>query len=537
MRFFKMIKNFESCKHGAEAKVTAQRTRGECLARRMVDNLGTADRVMAAFWEEHCTECGEPECYKSCARFVKGRGGRCRRFAGGLKETMLCEGVEVEFLPWGKMEAFFHGGMISRVRAERLERLMERTAWLRRLAPRWWRSWRWRWALRGATKGYPNLWRIKAVAEKDEHLVLQVVDAQLKELAREGLRLEAGCTVEVSMPIPRAEDGALFRIFAADGEATGKIRFERCQLVRCPEPRFVKCLAWDLDGTLWQGTLSEDGAEGLSLNAKAVEIIKELDRRGIVNSIASKNDVAEALAALKKFGIEEYFVFPQIGWGPKSEGLRTLAREMNVGLDSIAFVDDREEIRGEVRANVPEVRVLSVDDMTSFLTLPEFNPPTSAESAGRRARYREEMVRQEAVKALNGDTAAFLAASGLEMELLPVEGERVVRCRELVQRTNQLNLTGRRYDEVAFAKLLKEADCHAVHVWDKYGDYGVVGFVAMKGTHIVECCFSCRVAEKGVERRVLEKIAAGRRLTADIVVTPRNGKIREIVRELGFEKE
>ena len=485
--------------------------------------------VAASFWEEHCTECGEPDCYRTCARFVKGRGGRCRRFAGGLKETILCEGVEVEFLPWGKMEAFFHGGMISRARAERLERLMARTAWLRRLAPRWWRSWRWRWALRGATKGSPNFWRIKAVAERDESLVLQVVDAELKELVRESLRLTAGSAVEASVPIPPVADGALFRIFAANGEATGKIRFERCQLVKCPESQHVKCLAWDLDGTLWQGTLSEDGAEGLSLNATAIEVVKELDRRGIVNSICSKNDAAEALAALKKFGIEEYFVFPQIGWGPKSEGLRTLSREMNIGLDAIAFVDDREEVRGEVRANAPEVRVFAAEEMTSFLELPEFNPPTSAESVGRRARYREEMSRREAVKAFGGDAAAFLAASGLEIELKPVEGERAERCRELVQRTNQLNLTGRRYDEAAFAKLLKETECHAVHVWDKYGDYGVVGFVAMRGTHIVECCFSCRVAEKGVERRVLEKLAAGRKLTADVAVTPRNGKIREIV--------
>ena len=146
--------------------------------------------------------------------------------------------------------------------------------------------------------------------------------------------------------------------------------------------------------------------------------------------------------------------------------------------------------------------------------------------------YREEMRRRGALqREFAGDASAFLAASELTFELLQVEGERIDRCRELVQRTNQLNLTARRYDEKEFGTLLAESECKAVHVWDRYGDYGIVGFVAMKGTHIVELCFSCRVAEKGVEKKVLEKIAAGRRLTADVVATPRNGKIREIVRE------
>lgn len=498
------------------------------------DSPSPDDEVAAAFWEEHCTECGEPDCYRTCLKYVKGRGGRCRRFAGGLRETILGEGVEAEFLPWGKMEAFFHGKMISRKRAERLERLADRTSFLRKVSPRWWRSWRWRWALRGATESAPDVWRVKAVAERDECLSLQVVDGDLKELARSALELKGGVPAAVDLPLPPVGDGALFRIFPANGEATGKILFERCQLVRRAAGQYVKCLAWDLDGTLWQGTLAEDGADGLTLNEAAVGLLRELDARGVVNSIASRNDPEPALAALRRFGLEEYFVFPQIGWGPKSDGLRALAREMNIGLESIAFVDDREEVRGEVRANVPEVRVFAADEIPVLGARREFNPPVSAESAGRRLRYREEMVRRGAAKAFAGDPEAFLAASGLEFELLSVEGDRVMRCRELVQRTNQLNLTGRRYDEKSFAALLSEAECRAVRVWDRYGDYGIVGFTALKGTRLVECCFSCRVAEKGVEERVLKEIAAGRKLTADVVETPKNGKIRAIVRELGF---
>lgn len=520
----------ERAELGRRARAAAAEYSAANWARRLLTSS-----VAASFWEEHCTECGEPDCYRTCAKFTRGRGGRCRRFVGGLKETILNRGVETQFLPWGKMEALFHGRMISRPQAEELERLMTRTSWIRRIFPRWWRSWRWRWALLGSAKGVPNVWRCALTAERDEKLMFAVVGKRDEDVASTVIELKAGTRKESEIILPSVEKGTLFRIFPVNGEGTGRIRFEYNELVetgkRSPD-RFMKCVAWDLDGTLWQGILSEDGAEGLTLNDKAVALLKELDGRGIVNSIVSRNDSEPALAALRKFGLEEYFVFPQINWGPKSEGIRNLAREMNIAVDAIAFIDDREEMRNEVRANLPEVRVFAADEIPALGQRPEFNPPVSAESAGRRLRYREEMARRGAMRTeFAGDAAAFLKASGLQFELLPVEGDAVVRCRELVQRTNQLNLTGRRYDEAAFAALLSAADCKAVHVWDRYGDYGIVGFAAMRGTHLVEFCFSCRVAEKGIERRVLEKLANGRTLTADSVETARNGKIREIVRE------
>jgi len=529
MRLYASDRNLAR-RHGSAAQKTAERTAGETLAGVLKQELESATgKVAACFWEEHCTECGEPDCYRSCTHYSRGIGGRCRRFEGGLRETILCEDVNVRFLPWGKLEAFFHGRMVSRRRAEALERLMDRTAFVRRLFPRAWRSWRWRWALLGAETGTPTVWRVRAVAERNERLVLQVVDRDLRELTSARLDLGAGTAASCRLVLPQVGDGCLFRIFAADGEATGKIRFLSNTLAADGEPVVpaVKCVAWDLDGTLWDGTLSEGG--DVRLRTRAVETVKALDAHGVVNSICSKNDETEAMARLKAFGIEEYFVFPQINWGPKSASLRNLAREMNIALDAIALVDDREENRAEVRTNCPGVRVLDERtglEISSWGLSPE--PPESSLGSFRRQMYREEMARRGAARGFGGDAAAFLAQSELQVELLPVEGERVGRCQELVNRTNQLTIAARRYSKADFAALVASCETRAVHVRDKYGDYGIVGFAAWNATSVVELVFSCRVAMKGVERRVLDALPKG--LGIDVVATARNAPIRSIVK-------
>ena len=97
------------------------------------------------------------------------------------------------------------------------------------------------------------------------------------------------------------------------------------------EDKHVKILVWDLDNTIWESVLIEDGSEGISLKPNIKEIIQELDQRGIVNTIASKNNSDQALGQLKQFGLLDFFVFPKIGWNPKGESIRTLIKEFNVG--------------------------------------------------------------------------------------------------------------------------------------------------------------------------------------------------------------
>ena len=112
--------------------------------------------------------------------------------------------------------------------------------------------------------------------------------------------------------------------------------------------RKIKCVVWDLDNTLWSGTLLE--GDEVHLRDGVREIIHALDARGILHSIASRNHAESALARLRELDLEEYFLYPQINWGSKAASIRTIAESLNIGLDSICFIDDQPFELAEVQA-------------------------------------------------------------------------------------------------------------------------------------------------------------------------------------------
>lgn len=547
--------------HGCRGLIDALVRMKHALSSSSLNHQPRAKRV-ASFWEEHCLECAMPLCYRTCKMFERGWHGRCVRVEselksrvddkerwGGFVESVRGEGM-VRFRRWGKMELMYHGTLIGEKGAARLETWNRRLGWFWRMTGRYHRAIRWRLAAMCGAKGVPNVWRLRMKSEREERLCTAIAYEDGREIFREVLPLKAGVEVSFEFALPQIEDGALFRIFPLDGEATGVIEIRENAVEGLPAPRcegtpgtLLKCVAWDLDGTVWDGTLSE--GDDVRLREGIVETIKALDAAGIVNSICSKNDEALALAKLREFGIEEYFVFPQINWGAKSASLKNLAKEMNIGLDAIAFVDDREENRADVRTNCPGVRVLDeaarVEVESGSGTMVFRDSVTTVQlqlgistslGSRRRVMYREEMVRRRAAGSFEGDAEAFLRESQLQVELVEVKSgsgtEDVrARCLELVNRTNQLTIAGRRYTEAEFALLIATDCAKAVHVWDKYGDYGIVGFVAWNAEQVKEMVFSCRVACKGIERRVLEMLPKG--LKIDVVETERNAPIRKIV--------
>src|ERR1700745_2812167 len=115
----------------------------------------------------------------------------------------------------------------------------------------------------------------------------------------------------------------------------------------------VKCVVWDLDNTLWDGVLLED--DEVFLRGEVVEIIKTLDSRGILHSIASKNDHAKAMEKLRQFGLQEFFLYPQINWNSKVSSITKISTAINIGLDSMALIDDQPFERDEINFSLPQV--------------------------------------------------------------------------------------------------------------------------------------------------------------------------------------
>lgn len=138
------------------------------------------------------------------------------------------------------------------------------------------------------------------------------------------------------------------------------------------DEKTIKCVVWDLDNTLWDGVLPEDNT--VSLRDNVVTIIETLDSRGILQSIASKNEATRAMQKLYDFGLHDYFLYPQINWNSKCSSLEIIAQSVNIGLDAIAFIDDQPFERQEVSFLLPDVLCIDVANLDTLLDMPAMNP-------------------------------------------------------------------------------------------------------------------------------------------------------------------
>ncbi|MGW7695185.1 HAD-IIIC family phosphatase [Streptomyces asiaticus] len=309
----------------------------------------------------------------------------------------------------------------------------------------------------------------------------------------------------------------------------------------------VKCLVWDLDNTLWQGTLLEDGE--VTLPAPVEKLIAELDSRGILQSVASKNDHDQAWQRLEALGVAEYFLLPRIGWGPKSDSVREIAAELGFALGTIAFVDDQPAERAEVQFHLPEVRVYTPEQLSGLADLPEFSPPTVTVDAGRRRQmYQAGFQRKSAEAEFTGPSENFLRSLGLVMRIQRATEEELSRVEELTLRTSQMNATGVHYSIAALRALL--ADPHhevlVTTLTDRFGPHGAVGLQLLEKHasvwHLKLLATSCRVVSFGAGSVILgwlvgEAARAGVHLIADFRRTERNRMMEIAYRLAGFTGE
>ena len=308
----------------------------------------------------------------------------------------------------------------------------------------------------------------------------------------------------------------------------------------------VKCVVWDLDNTLWKGTLLED--DSVTLDESAFEVVRTLDARGILNSIASRNDEAVAIAKLKEFGIDEYFLFPQINWNTKADSIERIADELNIGIDTLAFVDDQPFDREEVAFSHPEVRTFDAAEIPDLLDKEELTPDfITDESSSRRAMYVAANIRDEQERGFSGPKEEFLSGLNMKLEIYPAKEDDLRRAEELTVRTNQLNTTGITYSYEDL-RGFSESDSHLLLVaslTDRFGSYGKIGLALVeKGEsawNLRLLLMSCRVMSRGVGAVMLNHVmrlarAAGVRLQADFNPNDRNRMMLVTLRFAGFDE-
>lgn len=309
----------------------------------------------------------------------------------------------------------------------------------------------------------------------------------------------------------------------------------------------VKCLVWDLDNTLWRGTLLEDG--DVQLADEIREVVTELDARGILQAVASKNDHEPTWARLEELGIAEYFVLAEIGWGPKSESVRLIAERLNFAEHTLAFIDDQPAERAEVEFHLPQVRCYPAEQAARLTDLPEFTPAARTIDSGKRRAMYQANFRRDAERAeFTGPDEAFLRSLDLELRVFRATETELNRVEELTQRTSQMNATGVSYSDQELRGLLADED-HEVLVAtlsDRFGTHGAIGVLLLErrpaAWHLKLLATSCRVVSFGVGAVVLNWLAgeaatAGAHLLADFRRTDRNRMMEIAYRFAGFDDQ
>ncbi len=328
--------------------------------------------------------------------------------------------------------------------------------------------------------------------------------------------------------------------------------------------RIAKVMVVDLDNTLWGGVIGEDGMAGIKVGSEYPgaayqalhRALLDLSRKGILLAVCSKNNLDDAMEALERHpGMlvrAKHFAAMRINWTDKAQNLREIAEELNVGIDALAFLDDNPFEREQVRAALPEVTVIDLpknplEYAAAVRNCAAFERLTlSAEDQQRTEMYAAQKQRAGAEQTFQSkeDFFRFLEQ---EAELDPVSDLTLARVAQLTQKTNQFNLTTRRYTETQIADMSKKPDWHifSIKVRDRFGDHGLVG-VAI--THDVgEQCevdtflLSCRVIGRTVETALLAHLAESaaqrgrKRLEGWFLPTKKNAPARDFYEQHGFE--
>jgi len=330
--------------------------------------------------------------------------------------------------------------------------------------------------------------------------------------------------------------------------ALGTLLARRIHALKTPP---YKVVVLDCDNTIWQGVVGEEGAMGVQVPPSCQmlqQFVVEQAARGFLVCLCSKNeerDVLEVLERRTEMPLRrEHLVAWRINWAPKSENLRSLAQELNLGLDAFVFIDDNPVECAEVRANCPEVLTLQLppaDEVGRFLShLWAFDRlRVTSEDRQRTSMYRVNTERQR-VQRQAQSFQEFLRELELSVEITPPAPAQLDRVAQLTQRTNQFNFTTIRRTESEIRQLAgMELECRIVEVADRFGEYGLVGVLiygmGAESLEIDTFLLSCRVLGRGVEHRMLNYLGETARergldsVVATVIPTGKNLPARQFL--------
>jgi len=302
------------------------------------------------------------------------------------------------------------------------------------------------------------------------------------------------------------------------------------QDVRLPEAAIenpVKLVVWDLDDTFWTGTLSEEPVTPIAGN---IELVKQLAARGIVSSICSKNDHALAAAELERIGVLDDFVLPSISFQPKGHSIATLIAALQLRPDNVVFIDDNPSVLAEAAFICPGLVCLDSPAKLAAQMDGEALRGSPDAELKRLAQYRMLAARHDSRQGSGTNDLAFLRQSEIRIEIDYAVEPHIDRVIELINRSNQLNYTKVRIETDAARQGLLDSikafgfNAGVVRVWDKYGDYGIVGFFMTLATlreyRLEQFVFSCRIMNMGVEQYVFDYLNRPEIRIAEPVANP-----------------
>lgn len=328
-----------------------------------------------------------------------------------------------------------------------------------------------------------------------------------------------------------------------------------------------KCIVLDLDNTLWGGIVGEEGYNGIKLGPEPPgntfmefqRVLLSLHQRGVILAINSKNNFEDAIKVIKDHPYmilkEEHFASIRINWKDKVSNMKEIIKELNIGSDSLVFIDDDPVNREFVKSIFPEILVVDVvNDPSTYVSIIENMIDFSVLKITDEDKNRGKMyLKQKEISGLQESTPdlqTFLSQLNLKIIIKEVDEFSLPRTSQLILKTNQFNLTTKRYQEMEIKEMIRDSNfiVGCVQVEDKFGDNGITGVFIVKkeskeeweiDTFLMSCRVMGRDIEKGIMNYIINKAKENniKKIKADFIPTQKNKPIENFLSECGFKKD